>query len=91
MVSESEQYAQMLKEEAGRRLQDRIDARAYILKHDLGFSDEEREEVLGALGLTEDQLSKNLDWNEAQSLSRGGFRASMAKGVKPRTPPSRAQ
>lgn len=89
MVSESEQYNQMLAEEAERRYQNRLDARDYILKH---WEDgDDRDEILGALGLTEEQLSKNLDWSEGQSLSRGGFRASMGKAVKPRTPPSRGQ
>ena len=89
MSSESEQYKQMLVEEGQRRYQDRLDARAYVLKH---WEDgDDRDEILEALGLTEEQLSKNLDWNEGQSLSRGGLGSSMGKFSTPRTPPSRAQ
>ena len=87
-MSESEEYAAMLKEEAGRRYQNRLEARRYILKH---WEDgDDRDEILGALGLTEEELRTNLDWNEGQSLSRGGLGSSMGKFSTPRTPPSRA-
>lgn len=92
-MSESEDYARMLKEEAGRRYEDRKDARRYILRQweHLGYTEDERDEIIACLGLTEAELSKNLDWNEGQSLSRGGFRASMGKAAMPRTPPTRGQ
>lgn len=87
-MNESEQYAKMLKEEASRRYQNRLEARRYILKH---WEDgDNRDEILGALGLTEEELRTNLDWNEGQSLSRGGLGSSMGKFSTPRTPPSRA-
>lgn len=93
MSTESEQYKAQLLADEKRRYQARLDARSYILRRweRFGHTEFERDEILGALGLQEDQLSKNLDWNEGQSLSRGGLGSSMGKFSTPRTPPSRAQ
>lgn len=92
-MSESEQYQTMLAEEERRRYQSRVDARTYILKNweRFGYTEFERDEIIGAMGLTEDELSKNLGWSEGQSLSRGGLGASMGKFSTPRKPPTRAQ
>lgn len=93
MSSEAEQYKQQVEADARRRYEARLDARNYIQERyrNFGLDEADRDEILGALGLTEDQLSKNLDWNEGQSLSRGGLGSSMGKFSTPRTPPSRGQ
>lgn len=93
MSSESERAAAQLQAEHEHRLAQRMAARNYIQTHygDLGLDEADRDEVLGALGLTDDQLSKNLGLYEARSLPKAGLGFSRGKAVGPHTPPSRGQ
>lgn len=93
MSSESERAKAQLEAEHSHRMAERLAARNFILANygKLGLTEADRDEVLGALGLTEESISKNLGLYEARSLPKSGLGFSKGKAVQPRTPPSRAQ
>lgn len=92
MSSESKRAAAQLEAEREQRLAERLAARHFILTRygDFGLDDADRDEILGALGLTEESISSH-GLYEARTLSRGALGSSGGKAVKPRTPPMRAQ
>ena len=93
MPSESELYKAQLQADEERAYQARVDARAYILNRweQFNYTEEERDEILAALGLCEEDLSRNPGSYVARTLSRGGLGSSVGKAVRPRTPPTRGQ
>lgn len=93
MTSEADYYTQQRKQENEHRFVDRKLARQHILANweRYGFSAEDRDEVLAALGLAqEEDLRKNLDLYGGGNLSKAGLVSNAVKAVGPRTPPQRA-
>lgn len=93
-MSEMDYIKAQMEEAHEARLQERRDARAYVLRkyEVLGMDEADRDEVLACLGiLTEQDVEENPGSYVARALSRGGLASGLAKPLTPRTPPSRAQ
>lgn len=92
MSNESEQYKAQLRAEQESRVAERLAARHFILTRygDFGLDETDRDEILGALGLTDESISSHGSY-EARTLSRAGLGSSRGKAVGPRTPPMRGQ
>ena len=90
-MSEHEYQQRLIREAIEAKAQERIDAHNYLnreyAKH--GLDEDDRDEVLAALGITEKELGSTHDLSVGRVLSRAGLTYRPGKAVRPRTAPAR--
>jgi hypothetical protein len=91
MMSEHEYQQKLIREAIEAKAQERLDAHNYLKRNyaQHGLDEDDLNEVLAALGITETELGNSHDLSVGRVLSRAGLTYRPGKAVGPRTAPAR--